>query len=91
MNVTIEINNQFELEKLFTFFKTFQFENIKVVSSQNVQTDTSFITKGDKKINPKELFGIWKDNPKDIDTIRNGKQNAIDTMALFSMQRVKTG
>jgi hypothetical protein len=71
MNVTIEINNQFELEKLFTFFKTFQFENIKVVSSQNVQTDTSFITKGDKKINPKELFGIWKDNPKDIDTIRN--------------------
>jgi hypothetical protein len=71
MNVTIEINNQFELEKLFTFFKTFQFENIKVVSSQNVQTDTSFITKGDKKINPKELFGIWKDNPKDIETIRN--------------------
>jgi hypothetical protein len=71
MNVTIEINNQFELEKLFTFFKTFQFENIKVVSSSNVQTDTSFITKGDKKINPKELFGIWKDNPKDIDTIRN--------------------
>lgn len=71
MNITIEINNQSELEKLFAFFKTFQFENIKVVSALNVQTDTSFITKGDKKINPKELFGIWKDNPKDIETIRN--------------------
>jgi hypothetical protein len=71
MNVTIEINNQSELEKLFSFFKTFQFENIKVVSPSNVQTDTSFITKGDKKINPKELFGIWKENPRDIETIRN--------------------
>jgi hypothetical protein len=71
MNVTIEINNQSELEKLFSFFKTFQFENIKVVSPSNVQTDASFITKGDKKINPKELFGIWKENPRDIETIRN--------------------
>jgi hypothetical protein len=28
------------------------------------------ITKGDKSIDPKPLFGIWKDNPRNLEEIR---------------------
>ena len=69
MNVTFEINSQSELEKLFSLFKSFQFENVKVVSTP--QINHALITKGDKSINPKSLFGIWKDKPRSLEEIRS--------------------
>jgi len=68
MNVTFEVNTQAELEKLFSLFKSFQFENISVISSD--LKINPLITKGDKSIDPKSLFGIWKENPRDLDEIR---------------------
>jgi hypothetical protein len=28
------------------------------------------VTKGNKKLDPKALFGIWAEKPRDIETIR---------------------
>ena len=68
MNVTFEVNTQAELEKLFSLFKSFQLENISVISSD--LKINPLITKGDKSIDPKGLFGIWKENPRDLDEMR---------------------
>lgn len=35
----------------------------------------SSIVKGDKSINPSELFGIWKNNPRTIEEIRSKSWN----------------
>jgi hypothetical protein len=69
MNVTFEINSQSELERLFSLFKSFQFENVKIISTP--ATPMPLITKGDKSINPQSLFGIWKDKPRSLEEIRN--------------------
>lgn len=31
----------------------------------------AYIDKGDKKINPNDLFGMWKDHPRNLDDIRS--------------------
>ncbi|MET3127899.1 hypothetical protein ABID42_003018 [Arcicella rosea] len=69
MNVTFEVNSQAELEKLFLLFKSFQFVNVKVVSSE--LKGNTLITKGNKSLNPKDLFGIWKSNPRSLEEIRS--------------------
>ncbi len=35
-----------------------------------LQRPQPFITKGDKSIDPKSLFGIWKNNPRSLQEIR---------------------
>ncbi len=70
MKVTVEISNENEMEKLFAFFKTIHLDNIEVVTEHNAEQPS--IQKGDKKINPKELFGIWQNKPRDIDELRTG-------------------
>lgn len=44
-------------------------QNIKIVSSQNDLKPN--ILKGNKSLNPKELFGIWKNKPKNLKDIRS--------------------
>jgi len=53
------------MKKYTELLKTYKFENIKE-TSYNI-TLSSKIQKGNKKINPTELFGIWKDNPKTLE------------------------
>jgi hypothetical protein len=68
MRVTLEISNFDEMEKLLSLFQTMNLKNIKIVSPQkNLKSN---ILKGDKALNPKELFGIWKDSPRNIEDIR---------------------
>ena len=67
MKLTIEISNTQENEKLFELFNTLHHENDNIISNNNPLPN---INKGNKKINPKELFGIWRDNPKTIEEIR---------------------
>jgi hypothetical protein len=62
MRVIIEIASKSELDKITALFKT-----VKVVSSDMPQTS---ITKGDKQLDPKGLFGIWAKQPRNIDAIR---------------------
>jgi hypothetical protein len=44
-------------------------QNIKIVSSQDDLKPN--ILKGNKSLNPKELFGIWKNKPKNLKDIRS--------------------
>jgi hypothetical protein len=66
MRITIEIDSKTELEKLSALFVKFKINTVKVISSD----DTISITKGDKTLDPKSLFGVWTKKPRDIESIR---------------------
>lgn len=68
MRITIEALDIQEVEKILFFLKSMNIKNIEVIPGLSGQTPT--ITKGDKKVDPRMLFGIWKDNPKSIEVIR---------------------
>jgi hypothetical protein len=67
MKITIELANFLELEKLLAFIKTMDIENITIQTQPARQIP---ILKGDKTQDGKALFGIWKDNPKQLSDIR---------------------
>jgi hypothetical protein len=69
MTVTIETNGLQELEQLMQMLQTLKLKHIKIQPSEAVELRPT-ITKGDKKIDPTELFGIWKDNPRTLEQIR---------------------
>ncbi len=69
MTVTIETSGIQEIEQLLQVLKSLNIKTIKVQRSPIVLMPT--ITKGDKRLDPKELFGIWKDNPRTIEEIRS--------------------
>ena len=66
MKITIEIDSKSEMEKLSAFFKTFKINKVKVISTD----DEISVIKGDKKIDPKGLFGIWANEPRSLENIR---------------------
>lgn len=68
MRVTLEISDFDEMKKLLSLFQSMKLENIKIISPQNNAKPN--ILKGNKSINPKELFGIWKETPRNIEEIR---------------------
>ena len=68
MKITIEIDERSELEKLTAFFKAFNIDKVSMVKTDAETKNT--ITKGDKSIDPKALFGIWEKEPKNLDDIR---------------------
>ncbi len=76
MRVTFEISNSSEVEKLLDALKKFKVKDVKVTSDKQPR---AFVTKGDKKINPKDLFGIWKKKPRTLGQIREKawKRNGI--------------
>lgn len=67
MTVTIETSGIQEVEQLLKVLKSLNIKNIKVQTAPAAPRPT--ITRGDKKLDPKALFGIWKDNPRTIDQI----------------------
>lgn len=68
MTVTIETSGTDELEQLLEMLKTL---NVNVVSIKPAPAkQLPIITRGDKKINPKDLFGIWKSKPRSLELIR---------------------
>lgn len=69
MTVTIETSGIQEVEQLLQVLKSLNIKSIKVQPSQ--VTLAPSITRGDKRLDPKELFGIWKDNPRTIEQIRS--------------------
>ena len=69
MTVTIETSGPKEVEQLLLLLKALNIENINIKSSTSTPPPT--ITRGDKKIDPKQLFGIWKKNPRTIEEIRS--------------------
>jgi len=69
MRITIEIDNKNDLEKLSALFKTFKVNTINIISSNDSDTAAK-VSKGNKKINPKALFGIWAHKPRTLENIR---------------------
>jgi hypothetical protein len=67
MRITIEINTKNEMEKISALFKTFKINRVNVISGNE---DNIAITKGDKQIDPQNLFGIWSKKPRSIESIR---------------------
>ncbi len=68
MIVTIETNTIDEIEALFRLLKQLNIKNVNV-KSENKRIAP--IVKGDKTIAPQDLFGIWEDNPKSLEDLRN--------------------
>jgi hypothetical protein len=74
MRLTIEVGNAAELEKIFLVLKSMDIENVKVVPTEQTKAKKPampVITKGDKRIDPKALFGVWKNNPRSLEQIRS--------------------
>ncbi len=67
MKLTIEIEEPEELEKLMKWLH----EN-DLLEQVNIEAAKSAlpITRGDKSIDPADLQGIWKDNPRTLEQIR---------------------
>ena len=76
MKVTVEVTSQSELEKIIRFFQTLNLDNIRIVTDSLKPTpkknnkNAMRLTKGDKTLDPSDLFGLWKDNPKTLEDIR---------------------
>ena len=70
MRLTIELSNRSELKKVIQLLQSLQIKEIKVLPTKDTVLLPT-ITKGDKSINPKALFGIWKDTPRNLTEIRS--------------------
>jgi hypothetical protein len=69
MTITIETSGTQEIEQLLQVLKSL---NIKSISIKEVpQKREPSITKGDKEINPRELFGIWQGSPRTLEQVRS--------------------
>ena len=70
MRVTIEITNSRGIELLMQFLQELKSENIKIVEVSDEGVGIN-IMKGDKSIDPAELFGIWSEAPRTLEEIRS--------------------
>jgi hypothetical protein len=70
MTVTIQASGLQEMEQLLHLIKSLNINDLKIDFSSKKEIEPT-ITKGDKTINPTELFGIWKENPKTIGDLRS--------------------
>lgn len=69
MTITIETSGMQEIEQLLQLLKSLNIKNINI--KEVSQKRQPVITKGDKKLNPRELFGIWQDNPRTLEQVRS--------------------
>jgi hypothetical protein len=79
MKLTIEVSSQTELEKIIHFFQTLKLDSVRIISDsfipepKKVNQKALKVIKGDKSIDPSELFGMWADDVRSIEEMR---QNA---------------
>lgn len=69
MTITIETSGTQEIEQLLQLLKSLNIKNINI--KEVSQKRQPVITKGDKKLNPRELFGIWQGNPRTLEQVRS--------------------
>jgi hypothetical protein len=65
MKLTVEISDKSEIEDLLSYLKMH-----KINSWQILDYPQLTVEKGDKTIDPKAHFGLWKNSPKNIEDIR---------------------
>lgn len=68
MRITIGLPNHQDFEKLLALLKGLGIKNMEVVPGPSGGQPT--ITRGDKSMDPSALFGIWKDDPRDLDNLQ---------------------
>jgi hypothetical protein len=69
MTITIQTSDLQEAEKLLLLLKSLNISSINIEKTSVTPPPT--IAKGDKKINPRALFGIWKSNPRTLEEVRS--------------------
>jgi hypothetical protein len=69
MTITIETSGKQEIEQLLQLLKSLNIKNINI--KEGASKRQPVITKGDKKLNPRELFGIWQGNPRTLEQLRS--------------------
>ncbi len=76
MKLTIEVASQSELEKIILLFQSIKLEGVRIITDKLTPKNNRknkkapIITKGDKTLDPTDLFGIWENNPRSIEVIR---------------------
>ena len=76
MKLTIEVATQNELEQIIHFFQSMKLESVRIIQDKltykvpKKPKKSAKITNGDKTLNPTELFGIWSENPRSIEAVR---------------------
>ena len=68
MTITIETSGIQEVEQLLQVLKSLNIKNINI--KEVSQKRQPVITKGDKRLDPRELFGIWQGNPRTLEQVR---------------------
>lgn len=69
MIVTIETFDIQEVEQLLQILKSLNIKNVSVKGIPSKQQPV--ITKGDKRLDSKALFGIWQDRPRTLEQVRS--------------------
>jgi hypothetical protein len=69
MTITIETSGIQEVEQLLTVLKSLNIKSISIKEKPVKREPT--ISKGDKKLNPRELFGIWQGSPRTPEQVRS--------------------
>ena len=69
MRITIETTSIQEIEVLLKLLHELNLQGVRIIEQPDAPAGSP-VSRGDKSINPEELFGIWKDNPRNIDEIR---------------------
>ena len=69
MTITIETSGIEEVEQLLKILKSLNIKNINI--KEELPKHQPIITKGDKKLDPRELFGIWQGTPRTIEQVRS--------------------
>lgn len=70
MKITIEVTTDSELKELMHWLSR---HPLAASVQLNNQPSNPLVIKGNKKLDPMALFGIWKDEPRTVEDIR---QNA---------------
>ncbi|MCC7466714.1 MAG: hypothetical protein IT261_10615 [Saprospiraceae bacterium] len=69
MTTTIETIGLQEVEHPLKFLKSLNIKNISIKKAPEKRKP--IITKGDKKLDPKGLFGIWHDSHCTLESVRS--------------------
>lgn len=69
MTVTIETTGIQEIEQLLQVLRSLNIKNINIKEVSPKRQPV--ITKGDKKLDPRELFGIWQGRPRTLEQVRS--------------------
>jgi hypothetical protein len=69
MIITIETSGIQEVEQLLQVLKSLNIKNVSIKGIPSKQQPV--ITKGDKRLDPRALFGIWQGRPRTLEQVRS--------------------